>query len=396
MRNNIYALRAGLLGCGLALALAGDAQAGKFTVLHSFVGGSSDGASPLGGLAPAGNGGFYIATDGGGSSNRGTLTLLRKDGTTQVLHAFTGGTDGQNADGTPLVWPSDDRNVYGTTQFGGASGCGTFYKYIPGSDTYQQIYAPECAPEGAFPFAGLVWDRAKDVLMGTGYNGGSNDDGTLFAFDTVGNFGTECPNSFSGSNGSHPYAGMSFAYGNGYTVTTSGGQSSLGTILEFPYGNESCIVTVLHAFAGGAGDGAIPYGRLLYNKHMLYGTTSKGGAPGLGVVFKINLDGSNFAVLHTFQGINQNSDGSFPHAGLTLNKADGMLYGTTINGGNGSDLGTVFKIDPETGVETVVHAFSGSDGAHPYGDLYINKGNIYGTTAAGGASNLGVVFRLKT
>jgi uncharacterized repeat protein (TIGR03803 family) len=73
-----------------------------------------------------------------------------------------------------------------------------------------------------------------------------------------------------------------------------------------------------------------------------------------------------------------------------------MLYGTTINGGNSSDDGTVFKIDPKTGVETVVHAFSGSDGAHPFGNLYIKKGKIYGTTVAGGASNLGVVFRVRT
>jgi uncharacterized repeat protein (TIGR03803 family) len=101
-------------------------------------------------------------------------------------------------------------------------------------------------------------------------------------------------------------------------------------------------------------------------------------------------------VLHAFQGIFNNSDGSFPHSGLTLNKVDGMLYGTTINGGNSSDLGTVFKIDPSTGAETVVHAFSGSDGANPYGNLYIKNGGIYGTTAAGGASNLGVVFKLTS
>jgi uncharacterized repeat protein (TIGR03803 family) len=74
-----------------------------------------------------------------------------------------------------------------------------------------------------------------------------------------------------------------------------------------------------------------------------------------------------------------------------------MLYGTTINGGGSSDNGTVYKIDPNSGTETVVHAFTGADGAHPYASLYINaKGKVYGTTLQGGTRNLGVVFRLKT
>jgi uncharacterized repeat protein (TIGR03803 family) len=112
-------------------------------------------------------------------------------------------------------------------------------------------------------------------------------------------------------------------------------------------------------------------------------------------VFRVSLAGGNYAVLHTFQGICCGTDGSFPESGLTLNPNDNMLYGTTTNGGNSSDLGTVFKIDPNTGAETIVHSFSGTDGANPTGDLYIRSGNIYGTTQDGGASNAGVVFRLR-
>ena len=380
-----------LLGCGMALALASSAQAGGFTVIHSFMGGSNDGQSPFAGVTPAGSGGFYVATDGGGTSNKGTLTLIRKDGTSQVLHSFTGGSDGQNADGAPVKW-SFDGSIYGTTQFGGSKGCGTIYRYAPGSGAYQQIYAAGCAPDGAFPFAGLAESTFYNALLGTGYSGGSNDDGTTL-FVNSGGAGSSCLNVFSSSNGSHPYAGaITTTDGNLYTVTTAGGANNLGTIVEIPVG--TCSATILHNFTGG-GDGAIPYGTFLSYNNVLYGTTSKGGGPGLGTVFKINPDGSNYTVLHAFQGINQHSDGSFPHAGLMLSKTDGMLYGTTINGGNSSDLGTVFKIDPNTGKEKVVHAFSGSDGAHPYGKLYIKKGKIYGTTVAGGASNLGVVFRLK-
>src|SRR5579862_6367099 len=77
-----------ILGSMLIVALPpGDVQArGAFKVLHHFAGGSSDGAGPFGGVAPAGGGSFYVATDGGGSSNRGTLSLLHKNGTIQILH----------------------------------------------------------------------------------------------------------------------------------------------------------------------------------------------------------------------------------------------------------------------------------------------------------------------
>jgi uncharacterized repeat protein (TIGR03803 family) len=389
---NTSLLKTALLGSALALALsAGAAQAGGFKVLHSFAGGSSDGAGPFGGVTPAGLGGFYIATDGGGSSNKGTLTLLRKDGTTQVLHTFTGGSDGQNADGAPLVWKSFDNNVYGTTQFGGSAGCGTIYRYTPGSGAYQQVHAFQCGGDGAFPFAGLTSAGAFGDLFGTGYAGGSNDDGSLVFVAHDGSAGETC--FFSGSDGKAPFAGVTPISNDLYTVTTAGGASNLGVIAEFP-GN--CGTKVLHNFAGG-NDGATPYGALLYHNGVLYGTASKGGSPGLGVVFKIDPDGSNYAVLHAFQGICcGNSDGSFPHSGLTFNKSNGMLYGTTINGGNSSDNGTVFSIDPKTSTEKVAHAFSGSDGAHPYGTLYIKKGAIYGTASGGGASNLGVVFKLKS
>lgn len=371
----------------LAVAFfAGGAHAGKFTVLHSFVGGSGDGASPLGGVAPAGGGSFYVATDGGGSSGLGTLTLLRKDGTTQMLHAFTGGSDGQNADGAPVVYSAFDGGVYGTTQFGGSSGCGTVYKY---AGAYQQVIAFKCGPDAAFPFAGLVQSESPSIdLYGVSYDGGAADGGRVIYVDSHGNAGSSCD--FSAESGSHPFAGITVAKGNLYTVTTAGGANNLGTVVE------ACGRGVLHNFAGGS-DGATPYGTLLYYKNVLYGTTANGGAPNLGTVFKVNLDGSNYTVLHAFQGICcGNSDGSFPRSGLTLNKTNGLLYGTTINGGNSSDNGTVFSIDPNTGAEKVVHAFSGSDGAHPYGNLYIKKGKVYGTAVSGGGSNLGVVFWLRT
>jgi uncharacterized repeat protein (TIGR03803 family) len=69
---------------------------------------------------------------------------------------------------------------------------------------------------------------------------------------------------------------------------------------------------------------------------------------------------------------------------LTID-AQGELYSTTGDGG--ADAGTVFKVDPATGQETVLCSFFDNKngiGATPYGGvIFDQKGNLYGTTYAG-------------
>jgi uncharacterized repeat protein (TIGR03803 family) len=71
--------------------------------------------------------------------------------------------------------------------------------------------------------------------------------------------------------------------------------------------------------------------------------------------------------------------------------ADGNFYGTTALGGASSE-GTVFKITP-AGVETVIYYFTGGAAVnHPGALIQGADGIFYGTTAYGGSSNLGTVF----
>ena len=72
--------------------------------------------------------------------------------------------------------------------------------------------------------------------------------------------------------------------------------------------------------------------------------------------------------------------------------SDGDFYGTTRYGG-ASNKGTIFKFDPATGTLTTLHVFSGGNGAEPRGELVQGRdGHFYGTTSAGGSTNLGNVF----
>jgi uncharacterized repeat protein (TIGR03803 family) len=145
---------------------------------------------------------------------------------------------------------------------------------------------------------------------------------------------------------------------------------------------------VLHAFYGS--DGYQPYAGLIFDAAgNLYGTTLEGGTGcqiGCGTVFKLspNADGRwTESVLHRFNG----NDGSIPVAGLIFD-ATGNLYGTTYAGGAISQ-GTVFKLTANADgswTESVLHSFNGSDGAYPYAGLIFDAaGSLYGTAYEGGS-----------
>jgi uncharacterized repeat protein (TIGR03803 family) len=148
----------------------------------------------------------------------------------------------------------------------------------------------------------------------------------------------------------------------------------------------------LYAFQAES-DGAYPAGALLRDKAGdLYGTTEGGGDYGYGTVFKLAPNGTE-TVLHDFGNAN---DGDHPEAGL-IEDSSGNLYGTTVNGGT-YNSGTVFKLAPD-GTETVLYAFgaAGGDGGNPGSALLRDKrGNLYGTTAYGGAYAGGTVFELAS
>jgi uncharacterized repeat protein (TIGR03803 family) len=81
--------------------------------------------------------------------------------------------------------------------------------------------------------------------------------------------------------------------------------------------------------------------------------------------------------------------------------AAGNLYGTTYNGGSSPNChlgcGTTFKLTPSNGswVYTLLHEFTGTEGALPWGVVVVDaNGNLYGTTSMGGSYNEGVVWKL--
>jgi uncharacterized repeat protein (TIGR03803 family) len=206
--------------------------------------------------------------------------------------------------------------------------------------------------------------------------------GTVFAVNATTGSGTVLYNFIGAADGAYPAAGLTYQDGTLFGTTASGGASSDGTVfaVDLATGTES----VLHSFTGGR-DGGFPDAALTEQGGKLYGTTSGGGDAGYGTVFRIDPATGAETVLHSFAGGN---DSESPEAGLTYQ--GGMFYGTTRGiraEGTGLGDGSVFAIDPSTRVETVLHSFmGGADGAQPVdAPIYVN-GTLYGTTADGGGT----------
>jgi uncharacterized repeat protein (TIGR03803 family) len=157
--------------------------------------------------------------------------------------------------------------------------------------------------------------------------------------------------------------------------------------------------SVLWSFAGLPDDGANPTASLIADKSgNLYSTTQFGGANGDGTVFELSPPYGKSStwserVLYSFGATSDDGQNPGIQAALIADKW-GNLYGTTAHGG-ADGFGTVFELNPPSGKskawsERVLYSFAGSpdDGAGPQAALLADqRGNFYGTTAGGGTNS---------
>ena len=203
--------------------------------------------------------------------------------------------------------------------------------------------------------------------------------GTVFRYTPAGQF--TVLHEFNGTDGEFPGTALvRDAAGNLYGSTTgsySGGPGALPTLYQIdPIGK----LTTLHVF--GTTDGISLAQLFLDTDGSLYGTTYGGGTFNRGTIFRLAPDGT-FSTLHSFTG---GTDGANSGAAL-VRGTDGNLYGTTATGG-ANGLGTIFKFSPAN-VLTTVHDFGTVtatrtvDGATPLTGLVLGgNGNFYGVTSA--------------
>jgi uncharacterized repeat protein (TIGR03803 family) len=281
------------------------------------------------------------------------------------------------------------------------------------------------APQGARSFAGLIWESG--FLYGTTSSGAniyttspngcgwSNGCGTVFKLNpstgkrtTIYKF---CPTP-SCPGGGHPLAGLVFTGGAFYGTAEGGGTGGppgegSGTVFKLTKpvsAGAPWTETAVYSFCmlNGCTDGATPLAGLVADKKgMLYGTTYGGGANSYGTVFELNPSTGVLTTLYSFCRLANCVDGDHPYGGVVIGKGNN-LFGTTASGGNGN--GSVFEINPATKKMTTIYSFPTvscpPNNCYPFGQgplaglIADANETLYGTTSAGGANNYGVVFKL--
>jgi uncharacterized repeat protein (TIGR03803 family) len=245
------------------------------------------------------------------------------------------------------------------------------------------------ASDGSSPWYGAP-TVSGSTLYGMTRNGGGGNFGTVFKMNTDGT-GFTLLHSFTDgvSDGGVPNGSLTLSGSTLYGMTRFGGASDLGT--AFKMNTDGTGFALLHSFDGGANDGQLPRGDLTLSGSTLYGMTEAGGSSGGGTAFKVNTDGTGFALLHTFTG--SGGDGKYPNGSLTLDGS--TLYGMT-DGGGVTNFGTAFQMNTDGTGFTLLHSFTGggSDGSFPKGSLTLSGSTLYGMTPQGGGSGRGTVFSI--
>jgi uncharacterized repeat protein (TIGR03803 family) len=430
--NRWQALLLTMLLPALVLTCIAGASGTRERVIHGF-GSVPDAELPQSGLIADRDGNLYGTSAIGGSGGcanvqvtgcgtvfRLTPPVTKGAGWTEtILYSFgTVSYDGINPY-SGLVF-DDAGNLYGTTSGGGQFAHGTVFEVSPpatkgGAWTETLLYSfDEPSNGGAFPTAGLIFDK-KGNLYGTTALGGQFNNGVAYELSPSGTKGGSWTETvvynFDSNGGGSPQSSLIFdGRGNLYGTAKWGGsgacsngieQVGCGTVFKLrPNSRGAWSESVLYSFTGGS-DGAWPVAGVIFDAAgNLYGATS-GGVPcvyGCGSLFKLEPKAGGRwkeKTLYVFQG---NSDGANPVASLTRDEK-GNLYGTASYGGQ-PYYGTVFRLSPPATkggawTESTLHDFAGgSDGSTPLSSLIFGIGKpgnavLYGTTSSGGTGPCG-------
>ena len=244
-------------------------------------------------------GNLYGTTFFGGSSSLGTVFELSPPAvsggswTETVLHTFVGGSnDGANPGGKLVV--DSAGNLYGATYSGGQRGVGTVYELTPpstsrGSWTENVLYQ-FTGPGGLNPGSGLLLDALGNLYGSTEGGGSCNNAGIIFELSPPSVSGAAWTetilHNFRGGchgnvDGSVPVGDLTFSKSGAILGATFwGGTLGIGTVFEItppPAGQTQWGGRIIYSFEGPT-DGYHPLGGVITDHAgNLYGTTQNGG-----------------------------------------------------------------------------------------------------------------------
>lgn len=281
------------VGCGTVFNLQPPAQGcgsiscpWRETVLYRFQG-QPDASAPFSVVFDS-HGNMFGVSWAGGAYNWGAVFQLTPSGsgwTERVIYSFTNGQDGGYPQGRMVIDSLD--NLYGIAEYG-RYGDGTIFELSPiGAEWKETTLFSFGAPQtiGTYPQGGLISDLSGNLYGGTESTtlGGP---GVVFKLSPSGDGWAyqELYGDLPGPTGQYAPLALDSA-GNLYGTTRTSANSQ-GTVYELAFSGGSWPYTLLHKFS--VGDGEDPTSAVSFDASgNLYGTTSLGGANGLGVVWEI-------------------------------------------------------------------------------------------------------------
>jgi uncharacterized repeat protein (TIGR03803 family) len=359
----------------IALLMAVPMQGQTPTTIYTFAGGNGNPANPENNSVAQGRDGNFYFTTCVPLSIESVMFNITPSNTLNTVYTpsncsygLTLGTDG---------------NLYSTTgNNDGAGGLyGSVYKVTPtGTETLLHTFTN--GTDGSYPYWPPI-EGTNGIFYGTTQAQIANS--TAYSVTSSGTFTTI--HTFTGSDGQNVNGLVQGSDGNFYGSTQSGGTSGDGVIFKMtPTGT----VTVLHNFAGT--DGAVGRWDLIQAKDgNFYGVTLNGGTNGAGVLFKITSTGT-YTVLYNFPSTGNQYSGNFPYSGV-IQATNGLLYGVTGNQGGPFAFGSIYSFNTTTSTFTTLYSFTGgTDGGQPFGPLLQHTdGLLYGTTYVGGNGSCSTV-----
>jgi uncharacterized repeat protein (TIGR03803 family) len=340
----------------VALTIASSLDAGgrsKEKVLYRFTG-KLDGAYPSSGLLIDTAGNLYGTTEEGGAlgcgysgSGCGVVFELTPSGNgrwlPQVLYAFQGGADGNGPGGNLALDASG--NIYGTTALGGSNSCGTVFELSPGADGLwtETVLHTFGGTSDGCLPEGLTLD-ASGNLYGVTQNGGS----LIYELSPPQQKGGSWTETILYNMGYVTWAAPNLLFDSKGTLhDTWYPNFCCGGVFELKRVGLNWQEKDLYDFRGG-GNGEEPQsGVVLDNEGRMYGTAFEGGN-NQGLAFELERDGKQWKVriLYVFCRLNDCADGAYPEGPLQFGQG-GSLYGTASEGGTGCPhygCGVVFKL----------------------------------------------------
>ncbi len=280
-----------------------------------------------------------------------------------------------------------DGALYGTTLMGGAANQGTVFRLNVDGSGYTILHGFSTNFDGKNPVGALIQDQ-DGALYGSTVYGGSNRCGTVFTLATNGG-GYAVLHHFNNKtniDGQYPYGRLvqdtnGILYGTTSLITNNGP----GTVYKLNTNGNDFVL--LHTFSGA--EGRNPRGLILGQDGMLYGL-SQSSSWTTGAIFRINTSGTSFTVWTS-----NLTSGIRAHMNALCQGTNGLLYGATCYN---TTAETIFSIGTNGSGYTVLHTFlaNGVDGQNPDTQLFQGlDGTFYGTTMAGGTNRAGTIFKIN-